>query len=221
MKQIIIAVLVVVGIIGGAVVLGKDKTVTGQLSNHLYGKENASVTLVEYADFECPACAFYYPIVEQVKEKYKDQVSFQFRNFPLVQTHRNALAAHRAAEAASNQGKFWEMYNRLFSGQETWNGPSQSDNVGATTTQAISIFETYAQELGLDIEKYKADVIASSTLDTINSDTDEGKKLGVEGTPSFFINGKKIEESTDITSVEAFSKVIDEALAAAQTPAQN
>ncbi len=221
MKQLIIAVLVVVGIIGGAVVLGKDKTVSGQLSNHVMGKENASVSLVEYGDFECPACSFYYPIVEQVKEKYKDQISFQFRNFPLVQSHRNALAAHRAAEAANNQGKFWEMYNMLYSRQESWNGPSQSDSVGATTTQAISIFESYAQELGLDVNKFNADVIASATLDTINSDTDEGKRLGVLGTPSFFVNGKKIEDSTDITSVEAFSKVIDEALAASQTPTQN
>lgn len=220
MKQAIIGVLVVVGIIAGAVIFGKDKDVAGQLSNHIYGNEQASVKLVEYGDFECPACFYYYPIVEQIKEKYKDQISFQFRNLPLVQSHRNALAAHRAAEAADKQGKYWEMFNLLYSGQETWNGPSQSDPVGVTTSQAISIFETYAEQLGLDLEKFKTDVAVAETSATINADIAESKNLGVTGTPTFFINGKKIEESTDITSVEAFSKVIDEALASASTPQQ-
>lgn len=213
MKQVIIAILVVVGIIGGAVLFGKDKEVVGQLTNHVYGNEQSSVKLVEYGDFECPACSYYYSIVEEVKEKYKDQISFQFRNFPLVQSHRNALAAHRAGEAASNQGKFWEMYNLIYSGQEAWNGPSQSDSVGVTTAQAISIFESYAQQLNLDLEKFKTDFASGETLAIINADTAEGKNLGVTGTPTFFLNGKKIEESTDITTLEAFSKVIDDALA--------
>ena len=209
--------LIVVGIIGGAVVLGKDKQVVGQVTSHTFGNQQSKVSLVEYGDFECPACGYYYPIVEQVKENYKDKISFQFRNFPLVQVHRNALAAHRAAEAASNQGKFWEMYNLLYGGQETWNGPSQSDSVGATTAQAIGVFESYAEQLQLNIDQFKADVASSGTLATINADTAEGKKLGITGTPSFFINGKKIEDSVDISTVEAFSKVIDEALASNST----
>lgn len=212
MKQIIIVVLAVVAIIGGAVVLGKDKQVSGELSNYVYGKTDSAVKLEEFGDFECSACAAYYPIVEQIKEKYKDKIAFQFRHNPLVQIHRNALAAHRAAEAAGKQGKFWEMYNELYSNQEAWNGPSQSDPTGATTEQAIGIIQGYAEKIGLDMAKYKTDIAESSTLATINADVAEGKsKYDITGTPTFVLNGKKIE---DLTSVEDFSKLIDEALGA-------
>lgn len=213
MKQIIIAVLAVVVIIGGAVVLGKDKETAGQLSSYIYGKSDSTVKVVEFGDFECPACGAFYPVVEQVKEKYKDQIAFQFVHNPLVQIHRNALAAHRAAEAAGKQGKFWDMYNKLYTNQEAWNGPSQSDPVGATTEQAIKIMEGYASELGLDIDKYKLDVQDSSTLATINADIAEGKKTyDVTGTPTFIINGKKIDDLSTIQTADGFSKLIDEAL---------
>ncbi len=118
MKQVIIAVLAVVAIIGGAVFLGKEEEATGQVSNYIYGKADSSVKIIEFGDFECPACGFFYPIVKEVKEKYKDQISFQFRHFPLVQSHRNALASHRAAEAAGKQGKFYEMHDLLYGNQE-------------------------------------------------------------------------------------------------------
>lgn len=218
MKQLLIAVLVVAGIVGAAVLFGKDKAPASvELSNHLYGKEDSSVKVVEYGDFECPACGYYYSIVDQLKEKYKDQISFQFRNFPLTQIHRNALAAHRAAEAASNQGKFWEMYDLLYTNQETWNGPSSADSVGITTAQAINVFEGYAEQLGLNMEQFKADSSSSAVLDIINADTDEGKKLGISGTPTFFINGRKIEESENVTTLDAFSKLIDAELASNQS----
>jgi protein-disulfide isomerase len=213
MKQIIIAVLAVVAIIGGAVVLGKDNEVSGEVSSYVYGKQDSTVRVQEYGDFECPACSAYYPIVEQIKEKYKDQIAFQFHHNPLVQIHRNALASHRAAEAAGKQGKFWEMYNELYANQESWNGPSQSDPVGATTEQAITIFESYAEKIGLDVARYKIDVADPSTLATINADIADGKsKFNVTGTPTFVINGKKIEDLSKVQTVESFSKLIDEAL---------
>lgn len=218
MKQVIIAILVVVGIIGGAVIFGKDKEVVGTTSSHIYGKTDSSVVIQEFADFECPACAFFFPIAQEVKEKYKDQVAFQFKHFPLVQTHRNALAAHRAGEAAGKQDKFWEMHDLLYTNQEVWNGPSQSDPVGIPTEQAIQIFEQYATTLGLDIEKYKLDVSAPETLATINADTAEGKsKYSVSGTPTFIINGKVITDSSTIDTVEEFSALIDEALGQSST----
>lgn len=218
MKQIIIAVLAVVAIIGGAVVLGKDKEATGQLSNHVYGKVDSTVALVEYGDFECPACSGFFPIVEQVKEKYKDKISFQFKHLPLVNSHRNALASHRAAEAAGKQGKFWEMYSKLYTNQEEWNGPSQSDPVGVTTETAIKIFENYAQELGLNMDQFKSDVIAGSTVDTINADTAEAKNVyNATGTPSFILNDKKIEDISTLLTVDGFSKLIDEALGESST----
>jgi len=220
MKQVIIAVLVVVGIIGGAVIFGKEKEVAGSVSAHVYGKADSSVVVQEFADFECPACAFYFPIFQELKEKYKDQVAFQFKHFPLVQSHQNALAAHRAAESASKQGKFWEMHDLLFTNQEVWNGPSQTDPVGLPTDKAIQIFEQYAETLGLDMTKYKADVVTPETLATINADTAEGKsKYSVTGTPTFIINGKVITDSSTIDTVEEFSALIDEALG--QSTSQN
>jgi protein-disulfide isomerase len=213
MKQVIIAVLAVVAIIGGAVFLGKEEEVTGQTSNYIYGKADAKVTIVEYGDFECPACAYFHPVMKEVKEKYKDQISFQFKHFPLVQSHRNALAAHRAAEAAGKQGKFYEMHDMLYENVESWNGPSSTDPVGIQTDAAIKIFEGYAQELGLDMTKFRTDVQDSTTSATINADTAEGKNLyRIEGTPTFIINGQKVEDTSTIDTVEEVSKIIDEAL---------
>lgn len=214
MKQIIIGALVVFGIIGAAVMFGKDDTATtGTTSNYVYGKADAKVTLVEFGDFECPACGFFFPVVQEVKEKYKDQIAFQFRHFPLVQIHRNALASHRAAEAAGKQGKFYEMHDLLYQNQESWNGPSGSDSAGVTTEQAISYFEQYAERLQLDMDKYRADVNDSSTIATINADTAEGKsKYSISGTPTFILNGKIIEDTSTIDTVEEFSALIDKAL---------
>ncbi len=215
MKQVIIAILAVVAIIGGAVVFGKDKSVQGETTNHLYGKNDSTIKIIEYGDFECPACLNFYPIVEEVKEKYKDKIAFQFKHFPLVQSHQNALAAHRAAEAASKQGKFWEMYNILYQNQETWNGPSGSDPVGIPTGEAIGVFEQYAKQIGLNVEQYKTDVNDSSTVGAINADIARGKAdYEVSGTPSFIINGKKVDDLSTINTVEKFSQLIDEAIGA-------
>ena len=214
MKQIIIAILLIGGIIGGAVVFGKDdNAVGGAPSNHIFGKADATVTLVEFGDFECPACAGYYPLIKEVKEKYKDQISFQFRHFPLVQTHQNALAAHRAAEAAGKQGKFYEMHDILYERLEEWNGPSGRDPVGTPTDQAIKLFEGYAESIGLDMEQYRRDVNDSSTVGTINADIAEGKsEFRVSGTPTFIFNGKVVEDLSTIDTIEELSALIEEAL---------
>lgn len=203
MKQIIIAVVVVVGIIAGAMLLSnKDEAPVGAVSNNWYGQESGVITLTEYADFQCPACAQFYPIVEQVKEEFKDQIRFEFKHFPLVQIHPNATTAHRAAQAASNQGKFWEMYSLLYERQSAWSSSSNPS----------TIFEGYAQEIGLDVDVYKVDAGSSSTIAIINADIDEGKTKGVTGTPTFFIDGKQIEDTSSIASVEGFSKVIQAAI---------
>ncbi len=208
MKQIIIGVIAVVAILGGAIIFGKNddtSTSDGAPSNYVYGNPDAEVTLVEYGDFECPACGAFFPIVEQIKEEYKDKIRFEFRHFPLVQIHQNAQAAHRAAQAAGNQGKFWEMYTILYERQANW----RSNGSGSL---ASSVFEGYAEEIGLDVDRFKADVAASDTLATINADVERGKADGVEGTPSFFLNGKKIEDTTTIDTIEEFRAIINEAL---------
>jgi protein-disulfide isomerase len=202
-KQIIIAVVLIVGIIGGAMLLGGDSEVAvGAESNNFYGQEEGIVTVTEYADFQCPACASFSPIVSQVKEQFKDQIRFEFRHFPLVQIHPNATTAHRAAQAAANQGKFWEMHDLLFQRIQSW---SQSTN-------PTTVFEEYARELNLDIEKYKIDAASSETLGVINADIELGKNNNVNSTPTFLIDGEIIDNPTSISSVEGFSNLIQEAI---------
>lgn len=212
MKQIIIAVVVVVGIIAGAMLLGgnDESTTVGAVSNNWYGQENGVVVVTEYADFQCPACAQFYPLASQVKEDFKDQIRFEFKHFPLVQIHPNATTAHRASQAAAAQGKFWEMHDLLFEQQQSWQD----------STNASSIFEGYAKQIGLDVEKYKLDAASSDVLSIINADIEAGKQLNVTGTPTFFIDGKKIEDTSTISTVESFSKLIQDAINAKQPAAE-
>lgn len=203
MKQIIIAVVLIVGIIAGAMLLSNSEEVAvGTESNNFYGQEEGIITVTEYADFQCPACASFFPIVTQVKEQFKDQVRFEYRHFPLVQIHPNATTAHRAAQAAANQGKFWEMHDLLFERLQAWND----------STNPTAVFEEYARELNLDIEQYKADAASSETLAVINADIELAKSKNVNSTPTFFIDGEQIEDATTISSVEGFANLIQEAI---------
>jgi len=172
----------------------------GKPTEHIQGKGSSGVTLVEYGDFQCPVCGRYYPIVKQIEAKYNDQIRFQFRNYPLTNIHPNAFSAARAVEAADMQGKFWPMHDALFETQEQW----------GRLEDASSFFGGLATRIGLDSAKFKKDYASSAANDRINADLTAGKKLGVEGTPTFFINGKKIKTPQ---SFEEFSKVIDEAIA--------
>ena len=200
----VIAVIVV--IFGGVIFFNKNDSATPggnnvQPTNHVKGEGTSGVTLVEYADFQCPFCGQFYPIVTQVVEKYKDRITFQYRHLPLIQIHQHALAAARATEAADKQGKFWEMYDIIFQNQTAW---SESDD-------ATKQFESYATQLGLDLEKYKQDAYGSETNSVVNADINEFKKTKEPmSTPTFFLDGKKIQA----TSVDEFSKLIDEAIAA-------
>jgi protein-disulfide isomerase len=203
MKQIIIAVLIVVGIIVGATLIsGKDEATLGAQSDNWYGVEEGIITVTEYADFECPACASFSPIVSEVKERFKDQIRFEFKHFPLVQIHPNAIAAHRAAQAAANQGKFWEMHDLLFAQQQSWRG----------STNPTATFESYAQQLSLDMDKYRIDSQLSETLAIINADIEAGKKLSVNATPTFFIDGKLITDTASIGSIDGFANAVQEAI---------
>lgn len=175
---------------------------TADPSNHVFSEGNSGVTLIEYGDFQCPACASYFPIISQVKEKYEGIVSFQFRHFPLESLHKNARAGSRAAEAASLQGKFWEMHDYLYTNQSAW----QDSN------DPLSIFEGYAQAIGIpDLEKFKTDMRSSAVNAVITADLNEGRKLNVTSTPSFVLNGKLLEENPSPT-LEAFSALLDKAI---------
>lgn len=178
-------------------------------SSHIQGNGSTGVVMTEYGDFQCPACGAFYPTVKEVQTKYNDQIKFQFRNFPLVGLHPNAMTAHRAAEAADKQGKFWEMYDVIYSRQSAW----ESSKTAAT------IFKGYAKELGLDMDRYNLDVASSEIQSVINKDIAEGKKLNITGTPTFFIDGKLIDnaqllDTSGQPSVDKFSALIDAAIAA-------
>lgn len=179
-------------------------------TNHVVGKLDSSVTFLEYGDYQCNACQYYSSTVNQVRAKYADRVKFQFRNLPLTSIHPNAFAAARAAEAASKQGKFWEMHDALYT--------SSNWQAWITATDPTSHFVQYATQLGLNIDQFKQDFSSPTVNDTINADSAEFEKTGQQkATPAFFINGKfyELEKFVDNTgpSVTAFSKVLDEALA--------
>lgn len=205
----IVLLLVVVGFTGflwlsGGKNAAESDATSGNAApaTHITGKQDAAVKLVEYSDFQCPACGAYYPVVEQIVEKYKDRISFEYRHYPLTTIHRNAFAAARASEAAGKQGKFWEMYRLLFANQSTW---SESDNSQTT-------FEGYAKQLNLDMGRYKTDFASSDTNGAINASIREFNKRGLpKSTPTFLLNGKKIQPR----DAADFSKLIDEQLEAA------
>jgi protein-disulfide isomerase len=200
------AIAIIAVLFGGIIVFhnrnaSAPSTSSAKPTNHLMGSTKTGVTLVEYGDYQCPFCGQYYPLVKAVNQKYNDQIQFQFRNLPLLQVHQNALAAARAAEAASKQGKFWEMHDLLYQNQNTWSASST----------ASKFFEQYASQLGLNLTQFKADVASPQTNDIINADISEFKKTGQEmSTPTFLLDGKKIQP----TSVDAFSKLIDAEIAA-------
>jgi protein-disulfide isomerase len=196
---------VVVIVLGGIFFITSDNKANApsgdvKVSNHVVGQGTTGVKLVEYGDFQCPACGQYYPVVKQIKEKYGDQITFQFRNFPLFQIHQNAIASSRAAEAAAIQDKFWEMHDLLYENQDSWSASSNPQQV----------FESFAKQLGLDTAKFKEDYKSSRVNDQVQADIKEGNRLKVDSTPTFFLDGKKI--SSPQPTVDAFSKVIDSAI---------
>ena len=174
---------------------------SSQLSSHILGKGTTGVTLVEYGDYQCPYCGQYYPLIKSVTDKYQDQIAFQFRNFPLSQVHQNAFAGARAAEAAGLQNKYWEMHDLLYEQQNSWQG----------STNVEPVFEQYATELGLNLTKFKTDYASSAVNNVINADESEGTKLGVQGTPTFFLQGKQLNPSP--TTAAGFEKLIDATIA--------
>ncbi|PLS82035.1 disulfide bond formation protein DsbA [Candidatus Saccharibacteria bacterium] len=176
---------------------------TGPNADRVYGNKDAKVVLFEYGDFQCPSCGNAYPIVKQVKEKYKDQIAFVYRNYPLTSIHPHALAASTAAEAAGKQGKFWEMHDKLFENQQAWSSVNPE-----VRTQ---VFEGYARELGLNIDQFNKDLRSEDVKNKVARDRQIGRDIGVSGTPTFFLQGRQLENN-QWNSVEALDKTIADAL---------
>jgi formate-nitrite transporter family protein len=146
--------------------------------DHVVGPADARVTLVEYGDFECPYCGALHPLVQAARKSFGGNLRFAFRHFPLRSSHPHALAAAKAAEAAAEQGKFWEMYDRLYRRQ---------------TELTDTDLERHARELGLDVDRFRGSLGDRAHEIRIREDLASASKSGAKGTPSLFINGEFYE----------------------------
>lgn len=186
---VIIGVLMVV-LIGGSVwysnTVSKTYNEGVQVKAHIKGGENAAVTLVEYSDFQCPACGAFQPVLNEVLAQYGDKIRFEYKHFPLVQIHPFAEPAARAAEAAGQQGKFFEYADVLFAKQAEW----------SKATNPTGFFTRYATELGLDMDLFAKHQKSSVLSDNVRAQMAEARELGLTGTPSFYLNGVKMENAT-------------------------
>lgn len=167
--------------------------------DHSKGSQSPKVTIVEYSDFQCPACAAFYPLLKRVSEEYAGEVAVVYRHFPLRQIHINAEFAARASEAAGIQGKFWEMHDSLFEHQKEW----------AESLNAKALFSSYAVFLGLDVGKFNADFDSAAVVAKVENDYRSGLAAAINATPTFFLNGKKMQNPR---SYEEFKKAVNEIL---------
>jgi protein-disulfide isomerase len=142
------------------------------------GNEQAAIKLVEYGDYQCPHCGTAYSIIKEIQSTFGDQILFVFRNFPLQESHRYANIAAQAAEAAGKQGRFWEMHDAIFENQQQLNE---------------DFIENLAEKLGLDMEQFEEDLNSEEISNKVEDDFESGVRSGVNGTPSFFINGSKFD----------------------------
>jgi protein-disulfide isomerase len=151
------------------------------------GSPSAAVTIEEFADFQCPTCAYMHPKVNEVRAAFGDRVRIVFRHFPLTNTHPHAYDAACAAEAAGLQGKFWEMQNMIFNNQQNW----------ANSQDARRIFVEYAQNLGLDVNKFTDDMLSLTVKNRVDADLQRGRAVNVSSTPAFYINNKPLGGNLD------------------------
>ena len=216
LKWLIFAI-VVVGLFGGIIWLSKSdekpftgdasKIITdGPIADHVSGTDSQKIVLIEYGDYQCPGCGAMYQPVKALTEKYKNKLTFIFRNMPLTNLHPNALAAATAAEAAGLQGKYYEMHDVLYGMQQAW-----SD---AKVDQRGAVFESYASQLGLDLSKYHQDLSSSDIITKINRDKTTGlKSFGVDSTPTFILNGEVIK-GPDAVNIDVLTSKVEAALKA-------
>jgi protein-disulfide isomerase len=169
---------------------------------HFKGRLDAPLQLEEFGDYQCPPCGQFHPITQRVLAQYGDRIRFSFRNFPLVTIHKFAAEAARAAEAAGAQGKFWEMHDLLYERQQEW---SKAD-------AARPFFLKYAQELGLDVNRFMQDIDGAVAGMRVAQDANIGHARGVTGTPTLYLNGREVpfEQFMDYDKLRA---AIDAALA--------
>ncbi len=225
-KSWIIFIVVVLGLLVSLVVWSKNNSTdinvddinpyeeqvasveNGNIGDHVSGKLDSKVTLIEYADYQCPACGSIDPTIKEITNEYKDKIKFIYRNFPITSIHPNAKAAAGAAEAAGLQGKYWEMSSKLYENQSVWSN--------ASGQQRADLFEGYANSLDLDIDKFSSDLSLNEISQKISFDQTLAKESGVDATPTFFINKTKVNNEIIQDAQQAdgalLRKALDEAL---------
>ncbi|HTK33324.1 MAG TPA: thioredoxin domain-containing protein [Candidatus Paceibacterota bacterium] len=198
--------IIILGLIFWGLVVAMNKPTTGSIvgtpapvtsEDHILGPKNAPVTMIEYGDFQCPACGAYFPLVKRLTQEASTTLRLVFRHFPLPQ-HANAPITAQASEAAALQGKFWEMYDMIYGNQSEW----------SDLPDAHAVMYSYAQKIGLDMVKFKADLDSNAVKQSVSDDQAEGDKIGINATPTFFVNGKIISNPQ---SYEAFKALIEAA----------
>jgi protein-disulfide isomerase len=165
-------------------------------SKYSFGAEQAKVTVVEFSDFQCPACKATEPMVSQLKNSYGDSVKFVYRHFPLDSIHPNARLAAQASEVAGLQGKFWEYHDLLFAKQEEWSDIADKE-------QLINKFAEYAAQLQIDKASFLEKIESQEVVETVTKDSSLATELNVNSTPTFYVNGKQTAAPQLITAVES------------------
>jgi protein-disulfide isomerase len=193
----VITVLLIAGSFWYSSTLTEKSNEGINITPHVKGNAEAAVVLLEYSDFECPACASFQPFLKDLMGEYGDRLKFEYKHFPLPM-HKLAEPAARAAEAAGQQGAFFEFHDLLFENQKVW-----SVSVNPTVQ-----FNQYAEQLDLDMDKFKQHYNSSLLRDRIKSDIAEARQLDVNATPTFFLNGEKMTFQT----FEEFTNQIKQAL---------
>jgi len=187
--------------ISSTLLVPENVIATSGFSNGNYLPYDAStkVTLVEFGDYECPACSIYSPFIKQLLTDFSGKMTFVFRNY-LLSYHLNAPLASYAVEAAGLQGKYWQMHDKIYETQNDWSG----------LTNPQDTFVKYAQDLGLDTNKFIEDLASDNIKNKVQKDTQDGNSVKLTETPTFYLNGKKI---TFTGKYEQFKKLIEEELA--------
>ncbi|MFC7344475.1 DsbA family protein [Saccharopolyspora griseoalba] len=223
----VIVVIVAIAVIGGVLLFNRGggsggdsggQTVAADVlrkpdSNLLSEAPDGKVTVVEFLDYQCPACHQYYDnLTKKVEQDYQGKITFVARNYPL-DMHKLAQPAARAAEAAALQGKFKEMYHALYDNYSSWAG--SGEQLSSDVNKANAEFDKYARQIGLDMDKFHQDLNSPQVQKKIDADVADGEKAGVSGTPTIFINGKQFQPDVQTFGEleQEFRKQIDQELA--------
>lgn len=207
---ILITVVVLVGGIGLLAVSSGDSLSTEEKEailvkedSHIAGNPKSNIEVVEFSDFECSACATYYPELKQIKEEYSEDITFVYRHFPLRSIHPNAQRAAEASEAAAAQDKFWEYHDILFENQTEWATISNTEELNKKFTE-------YAKDIELeDLEKFAQDIANRTYQDRVNQDLADAESLNLRGTPTVFLNGKRTANPTYDSLSQQINELLD------------